>query len=256
MTSPYLTSIRVEILKYKRTYALALAVLAPLFISALYNVIFFFKGDRLLEPGTNNFAGMLTDNLNTASGLFFPFYIILLAVLIHHIEHKSSSLKDLFSFPVSRFNAYLSKWIIAGMLISASLVLYFVFNVLGALIVSFKYPALVSLSLSDMLVFGRRIAIVAISSMLLFAIQFLISLKWSNIVVPFGIGMAGFISGMVLIRGWKYVHFHPFVTGYLSFSAENAEGNVSVEHFLIYNSLGFVVLFFAGFLLWCKRRIV
>jgi len=256
MIKQYFTSIKIEILKYKRTYALALAVLAPLFISTLFTLIYFFKGDKLIAPGANGFATMLDNNLSTASSVFFPFYIILLAVLIHNVEHKASSLKDLFSFPVSRFNTYLSKWVIAALLISTSLILYFGFSVLGAWVVSLKFPELVSLNLPVMLFFAKKIAIVAISSLLITAIQFLISLKWGNVIIPFGIGMVGFISGMVLVRGWKYVHFHPYVQGYLSYDAVMGHGKISLEHFLIYNSIGFIILFVAGYLLWYKRRIV
>lgn len=256
MIKQYITSIKVEILKYKRTYALALAVLAPLFISTLFTLTYFFKGDKLIAPGTNGFESMLNNNLSTASSVFFPFYIILLAVLIHNVEHKASSLKDLFSFPVSRFNTYLSKWAMAALLISTSLLLYFIFSVFGAWVVSLKFPELLSLNLPITLFFAKKIAIVAISSLLITAIQFLISLKWSNVIIPFGIGMVGFISGMVLVRGWKYVHFHPYVQGYLSYDAAMGHGKIALDHFLIYNSVGFIILFVAGYLLWYKRRIV
>ncbi|KAB2872045.1 MAG: hypothetical protein F9K37_01480 [Bacteroidales bacterium] len=255
MITQYITSLRVEILKYKRTYALALAVLAPLFISTLFTLVYFFKADKLIAPNTDGFASMLQNSLSTVSSVFFPFYIILLAVLIHNVEHKASSLKDLFSFPVSRFNTYLSKWVVAAFLISASLVLYFVFSVFGAWMVSLKFPELVSLSLPTMLLFAKRIAIVAMSSLVITALQFLISLKWSNVVVPFGVGMVGFISGMVLIRGWKYIHYHPYVQGYMSYDAAIGHGKIALEHFLVYNAIGFVLLFVAGYLLWVKRRI-
>ncbi len=247
--------IRIEILKYKRTYALALAVLAPMSISALYTVIFFIKGATIIKAGDDGVLYMFANSLIYATGVLFPLYLILLAVFIHQIEYKSSSLKDLFSFPASRFNTYLSKWTLTFLLLLLSLSLYFLFNVLGAWIVSMKFPDLFMIKGKVISHFALQIFFVFIASLFMTGIHFLLSLRWSEVVVPFGIGIAGFLSAMILVNGWRYVHFHPYALGYLTMMAEKENIKVSTGMISAYSISGFLLLFVAGYFLWARRRI-
>lgn len=248
-------TIQIEILKYKRTYALALAILAPLFITLLYTVIFFLKGPELVKPGENGVPDMLNNSIGYAAGILFPLYLILLAVFIHQIEHKTSSLKDLFSFPVTYFNTYISKWVICFMLLLLSLILYYLFSMLGAWIVSLRYPELFSIEPMIFSDFAIQVAKTFICSLFMLAIQFIISLKWSEVIIPFGAGLVGFISGLILLQGWDYIHFHPYVLGYISFLIPKGDFEVSTTQLLCYSMAGFIFLFGAGYFVWSRRRI-
>lgn len=250
-----LCCIQIDILKFKRTYALALAVLAPLFISSLFTVIYFFKGIELLRGGTNGMENYMDFSMNIASGLLFPFYIILLAVLIHQIEYKASSLKDLFSYPVSYLNTYLSKWIVTILLLLLSLMLYFVFSMIGGWIVSMKYPDLYHFENTVVVGFIKQIVFISLSSFFMMAIQFILSLRWSNVIVPFGVGLVGFISAMVLLNGWKFVHLHPYALSIMSYHSLEGTMKIGINHFLIYSSAGFLILSVIGYFVWYRRRI-
>ncbi|HNX67538.1 MAG TPA: hypothetical protein PKH02_11695, partial [Bacteroidales bacterium] len=85
-------SVKAETLKYKGTYAMALAVLAPLFISLLMAVIYFIKAEKLVKTGTNGLAGMLDGGVNASASMLFTFYLVMLTILIHQVEFRAHAL--------------------------------------------------------------------------------------------------------------------------------------------------------------------
>jgi hypothetical protein len=249
-------AVRAEMLKFKRTNALALATIAPLLISGLFFCILFFKADKMVKPGTNGLATMLDGSISSASYMLFPFFLILLTILIHQVEHRAGSLKDLFSYPVSYFSSYTSKWIVSFMLIGLSLILYIGFSLLGAWVLSIKHPTLIWFDSTLFLLFMKQVVIVAFASLLIMGIQFLVALRWSNAIVGFGVGVVGFISAVVLLNGWEYVHYHPYATSALSYMRITGGGRGTLMQLLSYNAIGLVCLYICGYYMWCKRRIV
>lgn len=256
MVKELYTAIKAEMLKCKRTYALALVVLAPLFISGMMTTIFFFKAERLVSPNSNGIVTFLDGSINASASMLFPFYLILLTILIHQLEHRAHSLKDLFSYPVSYFSTYTSKWIVVSILIGVSIVLYVLFSFLGIWLISIKHPSLMHYNANAFLFFVKQVGAVTLASMLLLAIQFLIALRWSNAIVAFGVGVVGFMSSIILVQGWEYVHFHPYALGLLTYMKSIGKGEISLTYYLLYSSIGAVVMYIGGYFMWCKRRIV
>jgi len=95
-----------------------------------------------------------------------------------------------------------------------------------------------------------------LASLMLMGIQFLIALRWSNVIVAFSIGVVGFISAIILVQGWKYVHFHPYALGTLSYMRTLGRVNFTLTHLITYSTIGLVCTFICGYFMWCKRRIV
>ncbi len=249
-------AVRVEMLKYKRTYALALAIFAPLLIAGMSFAIYFFKAERLVQPGTNGLANMLISSIGSSAFLLFPFYLILLTILIHQVEHRASSLKDLLSYPISYFSTYTSKGILSFMLIGLSLILYVGFSLLETWVLALKHPTLIWFDGALFLQFIKEVVIVAFASLMLMGIQFLVALRWSNAIVSFGLGVVGFISATILLQGWEYAHYHPYATSAISHMSINGGSQVTLMQLLSYNAIGVVCLYIGGYFMWCKRRIV
>ena len=42
------------------------------------------------------------------------------------------------------------------------------------------------------------------------SLQFWMSQRWKNLLLPLGIGIGGWISFLILVQGWKYVEYHPY----------------------------------------------
>jgi len=249
-------SVKAEMLKYKNTYSLALAVFAPLFISLMMGIIFFIKADDIVKPGENGLVSMLDGGLNASSSMLFTFYLIMLTILIHQVEYRAHSLKDLFSYPVSYFSTYISKWIVSFLLIGLSVALYIIFSLFASWILELRHPTLIWYDGAVFFHFMKQVCIVMMASLLLLGFQFLIALRWSNAIVAFGAGVVGFISAIILVQGWKHVDIHPYALGILSYMRTLGRVDFTLTHLLTYSIVGLICLITAGYFMWCKRRIV
>jgi len=243
-------------LKYKGTYAMALAIFAPLFIALMMAVIYFIKAENLIKPGTNGLEGMLDGSLNSSASMLFTFYLIMLTILIHQVEHQAHSLKDVFSYPVSYFSTYVSKWIVSFLLIGLSVVLFIIFSWIASWIVGLKHPTLFWFDGAVFIHFVKQVCIVMLASLMLMGIQFLIALRWSNAIVAFGTGVVGFISAIILVQGWKHVDIHPYALGVLSYMRTLGRVDFTLTHLITYSITGLVCMITGGYFMWCKRRIV
>ena len=256
MMNPIYRSLRAEMLKYRRTYALSLAVFAPLFISLMMGVIYFVKAEKLVRAGSNGFTGMLDGGLAASASMLFTFYLVMLTILIHQVEFRARSLKDLFSYPVSHLSTYISKWIVSFSLIALSVILYILFSFLSVLVLEVRHPSLIWFDWTVFVHFIKQVSVVMTAGMLLLGIQFLVALRWSNAIVPLGVGVTGFISAMVLLQGWKHIDCHPYALGYLSYLSSMGKMHFAVPGILAYSLLGLVIMMTAGYFMWSKRRIV
>jgi len=251
-----LGSFRAEIYKYKRTMALWLVVLAPLIIALLMTLVYYFRADKILTTDVGSMGRYLDDSVSLASGFFYSFYLILLTVLIHQVEHKAQALKDLFSYPVSYFNTYTAKWLSAFAMIMTTLSLYVFFSVLGVGVIAARYPNLMSWSSGALWVFVKQVTLVGVASMFLLGIQFVVAMRWSNVILAFGLGIVGFISAVVVMQGWEHAHWHPYALGNLVYYALSGKIQVSVSHFVTYSMVGLLITYLVGYVMWFKRRIV
>jgi hypothetical protein len=249
-------SVKAEMLKYRGTYAMALAVLAPLFISLLMAVIYFIKAEKLVRTGTNGLTGMLDGGVNASATMLFTFYLVMLTILIHQVEYRAHALKDVFSYPVSHFSTYISKWFVAFILTGVSVALYFIFSLLFTWVVELRHPSLVWFDKVIFIHFMKQVCIVMIASLLLLGIQFLVALRWSNTIVPLGTGVVGFISAIILAQGWKHVDMHPYALGLLSYMRTMGRSQFTLNHIIAYSILGLVCMMAGGYFMWTKRRIV
>ena len=80
----------------------------------------------------------------------------------------------------------------------------------------------------------------------MFTIQYWASQRFSNIIIPIGIGFAGIISAMTLIQGLEYIDYHPYALNLLSMSNPNKEE--TLRQLFLYSLLGGGVFFILGYL--------
>ena len=203
-------SFAIELFKYKRTYALSLAILAPAFLAMIVFFVYFFKAEDIIRDGTNGWAHMIDYSLQFSTSLLFPLFIILLVVFIHNLEHRTSGQRLFKTLPVPSSIAYFSKFFIALSLLILSMLVFGIFINLGAFANSYKYPELFQFDSEIFTQLYTKISYLFICSFLMFTIQYWVSQRFSNIIIPIGIGFAGFISAMILIQGWEHINYHPY----------------------------------------------
>ena len=225
--------ITAEIYKYRRTFIIWFLILAPAFIPAINTIIFLSKGAKIIQPEDNPWH--LLFQFSAGPGNFlFPFFVMILALFVNSLEHSSNTWKLIYSQPLSRFSLYFSKVIVFTLMILFSLLLFSVLTIAAGQLVHIIQP-----SLGFDQPFEKSILIgISLKTFLCTlgyaSIQFWISQRWKNLMIPLGFGIAGFISFMILAQGWKYVEYH--VYGYPTLSV----GSISDPEFAVWNHINYV----------------
>ena len=183
-------AVRIELLKLKRTLALATCFVAPLVVVALQVAIWLRMKDGLgadVEP-------WLAFHKNALSmwGVFMlPLATALVVALVYHAEHANQGWLRLGVLPLPRWSAPAAKALVAtGLLLLATVVL--LLGCLGGAVLADALHPKISLEtavpLATML--GRTARVFG-ASLLVLAIQNAVSLRFPSVVVSLGTGVAG-----------------------------------------------------------------
>lgn len=199
-----------DVLKYKNTKALALSIGAPVILTLIFFTLFYFKSPDVVKSGQEGWVLLLNYSMGMGLYLLFPLFLILLSALMTFVEHNANTWKQLFSSPLSFFSIYFSKVLLTNLLSFFSILLFFTLTMCAGVLIQWRHPDLFhfeSIYAWNFLLINLK---VFVASMAMIAIQYVVSFKWKNIVVPFGVGIAGFVSALIFMNGWKYVKYDPF----------------------------------------------
>ncbi|NER14584.1 ABC transporter permease subunit [Leptobacterium flavescens] len=250
--SYFLSSTKNETVKLKRTFAFWLSVIGAFFIPLIYLLYYLLKYEKLIpKEGENPWDSFMTSQITAASPLLIPMFIILVTSLIVQIEHKSLSVKHLFTLPIPKWSVYFGKLFIVLGLVLFTYVLfallvfivgYTVGGVHGELQMWEHTP---NVSLFVKLLFRSFISVLGI-----IGLQFWLSFRFKNFIVPLGIGMVLFITGLIVYQAKESIYY-PYAYSMLSlFPLDSKDVNAmvwfprvalySIGYFLLFSVLGFL----------------
>lgn len=178
-----------EMLKLRRTVAWWLTIVFPLGSVLLGSLILYAQRDRVSADQVmyiNNFCGMVA--------FFLPFYAVLMVSFFCQIEHRNSMLKHLYALPVTRRAFYYGKLAAILTLLSVAFLLTLIFLYLSFFILGFITP---KLRLTSEFAHGYLFLLMArtfISAFALVVIQYLLSMKWKNVVAAVSVG-----TGLIIL---------------------------------------------------------
>jgi hypothetical protein len=150
---------------------------------------------------------------------FLPMFVIAVCTLLPQIEYRNNTWKQVYASPQTKANVFVAKFLLVQMLL---LLLLLSFNVLMAsfcVIGHFIAPELNMLNQpfnssawADYNV-NAYVAVLAIST-----IQFWLGLRFKNFIIPMAVGLAMWVTGILLIFEFKpsYVNLFPYSYSALS----------------------------------------
>ncbi len=217
----FLLSLRSEFYKTRYTLAFLSAILLPLILCTLISAGFFYNSHKIVQYSaltqwlrfTGAFIGVM-------GSLLIPIWIIFQTFSINNIEHRSEMWKSLFSLPLSKWSMYSAKFVYALLLNALCLTLFASFILASGYILNFLVPEL-KFNQYDIsaLLFKLHLKLFLASTGIL-AIQFLLSLLWSDFLKPMGIGFVLTVFGIITANlGWKYAFTIPYTHPMLALSS-------------------------------------
>ena len=242
-----------EHIRLKHTWIWKLAAIAPLFVCAMYFCIFYFEGAHFVKDGPA-WDVYFSATSRTVFMLFLPLFIILFTLLNQQLDHQSSMRKLLYTLSTPQWAQMTSQWLYTLMVYTATFAGYLTLLLLSGWLLEQLRPDLnfdqfVSPIYFKALFYGY------LASTGILAFQFVLSYFFRNMIIPLSIGMAGFISAMVLLN-WEHVIYHPFVYPAFAFmnTALQAENGTNPLLSVVFGLGLMVVVLWAGFLLRKKAR--
>lgn len=246
------TSIKNEIFKLKKTFAFWLAIISALFIPVVFFFVYLIKYEAFIpKEGVNPWFTFMKDQIMYTSSLLIPFFIVLITSLIIQIEHKSSSLKYLFTLPIPKWSIYFGKLIVTTSFIFSTYILFLAFMLLSGYAVGVLRPELNLLNYSpdlilpSKLLFRSFIAILGVAGL-----QFAMSFRIKNFIVPLGIGMVLVITGLIVAKADEAIYF-PYAHSMRSIIKPGNMENLtwfhevstySVSYFAVFSLLGYIII--------------
>jgi lantibiotic transport system permease protein len=247
----YYISTKNEMFKLKRTFAFWLTFISAFFIPAIYFIYYLLKYKSLIPANNiNPWDKFLNNQITAVSSLLIPLFVVLITSLIMQIEHKSLGIKYLFSLPVSKWSIYYGKLTVVIGSVLFTYILFFIAMLTGGMLAGIIHTELNLLSYYPnieepiKLLFRSFMAILGILGM-----QFWLSFKMKNFIIPIGIGMVLVITGLIVYRAKESLYF-PYAYNSLSlFPLDNDIKNLvwfpkvsiySMAYFIVFSMVGFI----------------
>ena len=232
----------IELRKEKRTSVIPLMLAIGILGAAYAFVNFIVRKDTLLNLPLAPMDVLLTQLYGMVMVLNM-FGIIVAACIIYNIEFKGSAIKKMYMLPMSVPVMYFCKFLILTIML--------------LVVIAFQNLALTKIGLTDLpqntFEFRTLLSFAEysfITSMPVLSFMMFVSSCFENIWVPLGIGVAGFLSGMVLAASNNILFcVHPFVVMLKPAVAMSAQPDSIV---VIFSLIETAIFLFAG--LWATKR--
>lgn len=234
--------ISAEIFKFRSTFVFWLILLAPAFIPTINLIVFLRRGEAILARGGTAWGNLMQFS-NGPSNFLFPFFVFIVALYVNNIEWNSNTWKLIYTQPLHRLNIFFSKLLVFFGMLFFSLMLYGALIIAVGKIVNLANPTLgFGESFDFVILFGRCFRMF-LATLGFASIQFYISQRSKNLILPLGIGIGGIISFMIVVQGWEYAAYHPYGYHILAGGLYEGARTILLENMQpIYLSLGLMIV--------------
>lgn len=200
MLNTFWVSLRTEITKGKRTFALWLTFLFPLFTLMLITLALV----NFKVTDANPWVRFIY-NLNNITSFFLPFFLVLVIGYYSYIEHKSNTWKHLITQPIPKGSIFLGKLCMILILVAFSYCFILILSYLSSWLLHLIRP--LKFHYTEGGVSFARLSKELLKTYLagasIIAIQYWFSLRFRNLIIPFVLGVSLIILpvAVVIIMG-------------------------------------------------------
>ena len=250
-----------EFKKSRRTFYLWLTIISSLLIPGILFLAYVIKPEFFVPfPDTNPWTVLISSAISSISSFLFPFYIIIFISLITQIEHKNNMWKKIFVLPVRKEIYYYSKLSFIVSVIFISLIIFCLGLFLVGLVSGIFHSELGFLNTTpEFGVILESMLHLFVSVLGIIAIQFLISIRFRNFIIPIGIGLFLSITGSILVAVWENAKYFPY--SFPQLLQMNSFGMVQMNHYGIFSTaeivsvLYFILVSILGLFVFMKQRL-
>jgi len=221
----FLHSFQSEWLKLRRSSALWLMVVGGLFIPCIMLFARILRHQQSIAENSSEEVWQLLFNRCWQNMAIFvlPVGIILVASLIHQIEYRNNTWKQVLTSPQSLHTIFWSKFLVVGCM----LLLFFVlFNIgiylLGVLPAVWYRDVPFPKEAYPVSSFLEQNGVYLLEILPIVGIQYALSLHIRNFIIPIGVGLAMLIASLIAIS-WEHGYILPYNYAAIQFIMKKQE---------------------------------
>ena len=248
--SYYLSNIKNEVIKLKRTFAFWLTIISALIFPLLFFIIYLVKHEQVVPGlGVNPWEKFMINLVQNSIPFLMPMFIVLITSLIIQVEHKSHGIKHLFSLPIPKWSVYFGKLSIVIFSIIATYIYFFLAILFFGALLGMFHPDLGFLDFQpDYMKYIKMLTMSFVASLGIVGIQFWMSFRFKNFIVPLGLGMTMVIMGLIASRAPEAIYF-PYSYNVLSINlGDNGPLTMGISSVTVYSLICFLVASVLGYL--------
>ncbi len=258
MNLPFTNSFQSEWLKSRRSLSSWLVVVGGLFTPSIVIIARLVRREKLHEIyAAEGFWTLLWKNSWESMAIFFlPMGAVLATSLITQIEYKNNAWKQVHALPMSTATIFFSKFAVILLLLVQFLVLFNLGIYLSAvipylLVAGVPYPR-------APIPFGSFLnedGMFFIDCLPIVALQYLISLRFRNFLVPVGVGFVIWVGALAALS-WRYNFLVPYTYCMVDFLKDSSGGKVAIPDINLHAiAIGYFLLFtVAGYWLFAAKK--
>lgn len=247
----YLLSLSAERQKTRHSTATWFVWVGGLFVPFILLLVQTFYPDQFSPNalGEHYWNSLFKRNWQSMSVLLVPCGIVMATALVMQLEHRNHSWKQVYAAPQSLWVLFAAKW----STVMSLMLQFFVIHFIGMLLVAYLPGCWSSAGfppfppIDKLLYFTGQFFI---ASLPLFAFQFFMAMRFRNILVSIGVGMA-MVLASIFAMSWEYSYAWPFCHLALTYAEITGEivlqtqvplwamsllwfGGISLLHLLLY----------------------
>jgi len=198
-----LNALATEYIKLRKTFVVWVILLTPLVLNGLFFLVGL-KVEELSIPDTygDGWQWLIVNLSMFWSLMLLPMLIALVVGLVNYYEHAANSWKHLFALPVRREAIIAAKFIVCQAVVLASSLLIWGLTIAEGLLLRLLRPGLGFETAPPVWAILERLLEQYLAVGLILAILFFVAVRFHNIAVTIGVGIAGTFVGMVNATGW------------------------------------------------------
>lgn len=211
-------SLRTEMIKTKRSAAFWICILGAGFLPAIFTLVMILNPKEIgndaykMHPWETHFSKGLENFLV----FLLPLFVIIVCSMIVQIEYKNNTWKQVFASPQSIGNIFFSKYSTILLMTLFLFVMFNLFMIGGAVLANLVHKDYTFLSHSINI---KNILLMNLKSFVsllgIISIQYWLSLRLKNFIVPIAIGLCLLIGSMIGNQ-WQHIYKVPYAYAFLT----------------------------------------
>ncbi len=249
----FIHSLQSEWLKTKRSSASWLSLIGGFFVPVIVFCASIHDHESLNSAHEGQFVwhNYFMQSWQNMVAFLLPMGLTMSISLIAQLEYKNNAWKQLYATPQSYGTIFLAKF---SVIILMTLQFFIFFNIgilLSGIIPCLLFEGHLPEQSIPFMFFLKGNIKFFITSLPILALQYLISLKFKNFLVPIGVGFLG-LFGTAIAFSWKYIYFSPFSYGLLSMTHKKKE-DLGLNIYLL-SFCSFLLIMAINYFLYIKKK--